>query len=59
MPTLNDRDLKNSKRTETGEARKSQKKKRLGIGLPLCSSLLNCEKKKVGGGTLHYNIKNN
>ena len=53
MPTLNDRDLKNSKRTETGEARKSQKKKRLGIGLPLCFSLLNCKKKKkkkVWGG---------
>ena len=57
MPTLNDRVLKNSQRRET-EARKSQKKKRLGIGVPLCFSLLKCKKKKkkVGGTSLYIII---
>ena len=56
MPTLNDRVLKNSQRRET-EARKSQKKKRLGIGVPLSFSLLKCKKKKKkSGGTSLYII---
>ena len=55
MPTSNDGVLKNSQRRET-EARKSQKKKRLGIGVPLCFSLLKCKKKKKAGGTLLYII---
>ena len=59
MPTSNDGVLKNSQRRET-EARKSQKKKRLGIGVPLCFSLLKCKKKKGRGDfALHYTIKNN